>query len=109
MHQAPPAAKAAAKEAWKNMTPEQRQAKRAEAKAQRQQNWAALSPEEKAAKKAEMNTKWRQKWQQMTPEQQAAHKAKAKERWNAMPAEKQEKIKERMVERRYNKKMKTTE
>lgn len=100
-HKAPPAMNSEAREAWKNMTPEQRQAKRAEMKAK----WEALSPEEKATKKAEMDAKWRNKWQSMTPEQKAEHKAKAKARWDAMPAEKQAEIKAKMGERHQENKM----
>lgn len=63
----------ACREAWKSMTPEQRQAKKAE---------------------------WRQKFQNMTPEERQAFKEKRRARFESLPPEKQQAIRARMEQRR---------
>lgn len=87
--------RAAMKEKWEAMTPEQKEAHKAEKKAK----WEAMSPEEKAA----IKEKRKAKWDAMSEEERAAAKAKRKEKYENMTPEQKEKFKERRQEHRADK------
>lgn len=59
--------------------------------------WKSMSPEERQAKKAEL----RQKFQNMTPEEKQAFKENARARFQSLPPEKQQALRNRLARRRF--------
>jgi len=58
--------------------------------------WASLTPEQKDARRAEL----RAKWDNLTPEEKAAHKQEFQQKWASMSDEQKAEIRKKFLERR---------
>jgi hypothetical protein len=82
------------RDAWKSMSPEERQAKHAEMR----QKFDNMTPEQRKAHREAM----RQKFENMTPEQKMVLREKRREHFENLPPEKQQEIRARREQRHEN-------